>query len=125
MSVENHGLNQARLQVESIEALVAALDNRRRRDDALDAILEDPLEVTVRSGWYAPGSEGSGLPEEFCILLCTGGPAVRIVGELDVGSVPIKPRVEYQNWFEPWKELPLGDKKRAAVLRYVQCFFPD
>jgi hypothetical protein len=45
-------------------------------------------------------------PSEFMILLCTGGPAVRIRGELDRYSEPEKPRIEYQDWFTPWQTLP-------------------
>ncbi|MDR6858912.1 hypothetical protein J2W96_005244 [Variovorax guangxiensis] len=42
--------------------------------------------------------------EEFEILLCTGGPTVRIVGDLDHHGEPDRARIEYQDWFEPWRE---------------------
>lgn len=45
---------------------------------------EDPLEILVRSGWHNLNEEAE--DEEFEILLCTGGPAVRIVGELNLGQ---------------------------------------
>jgi hypothetical protein len=41
--------------------------------------------------------------EEFNILLATGGPAVRIVGELDQGE-PSRAWLEVQDWFTPWTE---------------------
>ena len=43
-----------------------------------DWVLEDALDIQVRSDWHSLGED----PEtaEFSILLCTGGPAVRIKG---------------------------------------------
>lgn len=58
-------------------------------DDALEAIQESQLSVEVRSGWYGPGSELSDMqPVEYQILLCTDGPAVRLVGKLSRYSEP-------------------------------------
>ena len=51
-----------------------------------------PLSVLVRSGWYIPGT-APGYAEEFEILLSTGGPACRIIGQLDAGSVAWQSRV--------------------------------
>jgi hypothetical protein len=68
-------------------------------DDARQRISEDPLSVEVRSDWTTPGEELEAA--EFCILLCTGGPAVRIVGELNRGE-PCRAWLEYQDWGTPW-----------------------
>ena len=70
-------------------------------DEARERIDEDPLSVEVRSGWTTPGEEMEA--EEFCLLLSTGGPAVRIVGELDRGQ-PTRAWLEVQDWFEPWTQ---------------------
>jgi hypothetical protein len=88
---------------------------------AREAIEEDPLSVEVRSDWYTPGSENRE-PGEYCILLCTGGPAVRIVGDLDNGE-PSSARIEHQDWFTPWQELIVNSNDRAALLRYARCFY--
>jgi hypothetical protein len=69
------------------------------QDDALQRIMDDPLEVQVRSDWTTPGEELEA--NEFMILLCTGGPAVRIVGELNRGE-PCRAWMEYQDWGTPW-----------------------
>ena len=45
------------------------------QDEARDAIHATPLSVEVRSGWRSVG-EDAGEPEEFRIVLCTGGPRV-------------------------------------------------
>jgi hypothetical protein len=69
------------------------------QEDALQRIMDDPLEVQVRSDWTTPGEELEA--NEFMILLCTGGPAVRIVGELNRGE-PCRAWLEYQDWGTPW-----------------------
>ena len=70
-------------------------------DDAQERIHESALSVQVRSGWFNPGQEQPPI-EEFEILLCTGGPAVRIVGDLDNNGQPDSPRIEHQDWETPW-----------------------
>lgn len=71
-------------------------------DNARTTILEDALEVQVRSGWC--NSKEDMEPEEFFILLCTGGPALRIRGRLDRGE-PSRCWLEYQDWGTPWTQL--------------------
>ena len=75
-------------------------------DEAQQRIHEDALAVEVRSPWYSPGeADRNKEPIEFQILLCTGGPAVRMRGTLlDPDSQPDTPRLEYQDWGTPWTE---------------------
>ena len=91
-------------------------------DEARQTIQEDALSVQVRSGWYTLG-EDQPEPEEFEILLCTGGPAVRIVGDLNSGS-PDRPRLEYQDWFTSWTEyFPPTEQERDALQTYCEQFY--
>lgn len=72
-------------------------------DSVRERIQECPLSVEVRNGWYAPGSDGDDVkPEEFMILLSTGGPALRIMGELGEHGGPTRAWLEYQDWGTPW-----------------------
>lgn len=94
--------------------LGGASDEDRREyhdeDQAREAIDNDPLSIEVRSGWHSPGESGE--DEEFSILLCTGGPAVRIRGELDEYNQACRAWLEYQDWFTPWQEyIPQGSNK--------------
>jgi hypothetical protein len=82
--------------------LEAAAGDCTDEDDARQRIQEDPLSVQIRSGWYSPGETPE--PEEFEILLCTGGPAVRILGELGTYNGPSRARLQYQDWGTPWTE---------------------
>lgn len=120
MTQDNNAEQQARALVEHIVALVAALDGDDP-DGARETIQEDPLEVSVRSSWHQVGTHA--YPEEFMILLCTGGPAVRIVGDLDTNHEPYDPIIQYQDWFEPWTTFIVDDYERAALQRYCEQFY--
>lgn len=115
--MENNAKDQAREQLASIIELMAAYvaaatggtvkydGETLDQEQIQDRILETPLSVEVRSGWYTPGNTPE--PEEYQILLCTGGPAVRIVGALDSYGTPADARLEYQDWGTEWTEYPI------------------
>lgn len=95
---------------ESLAAMIAALraeddegePDEAAREKAQQEIAEDPLSIQVRSGWHSPGEACAA--EEFELLLGTGGPAVRIIGELDHNGEPSRARLETQDWGTPWTE---------------------
>lgn len=113
---------------ESIREMVAALEAAQESgaDEAMEAarttILEDPLEVTVRTGWHAPGSDADA--EEYCILLSTGGPASRIIGELDQFGQPETARLEVQDWGTPWTDAARDAMASASTLEEWQAIQP-
>src|SRR3990167_2842372 len=75
----------------------------QRMDDARQRIEEDALSVEVRSGWYSPGARDADTkPAEYNILLCTGGPACRIIGRLSEYGEPETAELQVQDWFTPW-----------------------
>ena len=89
---------------------------------------EMPLTVLVRSGWHAPGiSEQTS--EEFEILLSTGGPACRIIGELDGGSVAwqsgCRPVMQHQDWFKPWTESSYAIDTNALLWFCEQFYYGE
>ncbi len=91
-------------------------------DDAQQTIHEDALSVQLRSDWYTPGETPE--PAEFEILLCTGGPAVRIIGQLGKYNDPEHPRIEHQNWGTPWTELFIRNpEQREALQTYCEQFY--
>lgn len=127
------------------EKLVEHIVGRRLRPDdygfdynfeddseaARDEIAEDPLEISYRTGWVSEFPDCQQLKdhiEEAAILLCTGGPAVRILCKYDRGSLT-NPVVQYQDWGTPWTDLYLpsafGDRAcqaREALETYISCF---
>lgn len=116
----SHSEAQAIAQLESIKEMIAALDGDDN-ENAQETIQQDPLSVEVREPWHAPGE--SPKPDEFCILLCTGGPAVRIVGDLDEDGQPYRPRLQHQDWGTPWTEYFPDELGREALLDYCRCFY--
>jgi hypothetical protein len=113
---------QAEAQLESITEMVKALHQEADdRDDALQAITEDPLSIEVRSDWHELNSEPE-KPSEYKILLCWGGPAVRIIGELE-DSEPKTVQIEYQDWGTLWTELHITSEQEEILLEYARCFY--
>ena len=118
---------QAKAQLEGILEMVAALEKadadgtEEERDEARQAINEDALSVEVRSDWHEPGGDSD--PGEYCILLCTGGPSVRIIGRLGAYSEPESARLQYQDWFTEWQELILSHDEYGDLLTYACCFY--
>src|SRR5262245_33434984 len=111
---------QGQAQFDSILEMVEALrecrdnvhhddaDNEKALEDAEQRIHEDALSVEVRSDWYLPGSRNSSSPgdgpAEYRILLCTGGPAVQIIGRLNEHCEPETAVMQVQDWFQPWTD---------------------
>ena len=106
-------------ELEELEELRSKMQGYESKEDAERDILEMPLSVEVRSGWYTPGSEPED-PEEFCILLSTGGPALRIIGDLDRG-LPVRARLQYQDWGTPWTEF--FDVDQDTLLNFARFFY--
>lgn len=115
----NEGQKQAAAQYAAIVQMLADIDAAEDIDDEDDArqrIADHPLSVMVRSDWTQPCDPLEAA--EFHILLCTGGPAVRIVGDLDQG-VPCSARLEYQTWNMEW--LPYFGALPAVLCDY--CYY--
>ena len=97
--------------------------------------VQQPLSVLVKSGWTEVGKPMHAY--EFELLMGTGGPAVRITGDLDEMYEPEANsiRLEVQNWFRPWVALTLmdnvgdadpiklADHRRAALHWFASNFY--
>ena len=108
-------------ETDNAEELAELKDEAGEHEDessAREAIQEDPLEVQVRSDWESPGAPLEAV--EFMVLLCTGGPAVRIRGELNRGE-PCRAWLEYQDWGTPWTQW--FGAKSDTLCEYASNFF--
>lgn len=123
----NHALSNAQSWLASIKGMMAnydavqGTDDTEAEDNALQRIQESPLSVEVRNGWRVPYSESE--PEEYKILLTTGGPALRITGELGDSNEPITAALEYQDWGTPWTELVVEPADYETLMAFVRCFY--
>ena len=115
---------QARAQLDSIQGMVKALEDEEEWEelDPEEAIAGDPLEVSIRAGWHSPGEEAD-MDFEYKILLCTGGPAVRLIGDLGLWKEPDTAKIQYQDWFTGWETLPTDSEEDEAMLTYARQFY--
>ncbi|MBK6800386.1 MAG: hypothetical protein IPG83_02545 [Novosphingobium sp.] len=137
MTDNNHAIANARAWAASIhEAMTAyqqldsgeaeTVDYEGEAFDDPDAlrqrIEEMPLSVQVRGGWYSPGDyrgQSERQAEEFEILLSTGGPALRITG--DIGGAA---SLQWQDWGTPWTDYrDTTDGQDEAIAAFVGLFY--
>ena len=104
--------------VEELAELESDAGDANDEDEAREILDSDPLSVEVRSAWVTPGEEMTA--GEFRIVLCTGGPAVQIRGELDHCGEPSRAWLEYQDWGTPWTQY--HDTYQATLLAYASHF---
>lgn len=78
-------------------------------------ITESPLEV-------ATGKEFSG-QLTYMILLGTGGPAMRITGDLDEHGYPETAQYEWQNWGTAWTKANATEEEEAFLLDFASHFY--
>lgn len=104
--------------LEELQELQSEAGEYEDEDEAREAIQEDPLDIRVRSEWESPGEPLEAV--EFMILLCTGGPAVRIIGELS-GGQPSRAWLEYQDWGMPWTQF--FEASSDTLCEYAANFF--
>lgn len=117
----NRDMSASEEEDEELRELEEQANGNESEDDVHETILNYPLSVEVRSDWHKP-EEQHNTPSEFKILLCTGGPAVQIRGELDDYLQPYRAWIEYQDWFTPWKEAP-GIIEQEILLTYCREFY--
>jgi hypothetical protein len=124
---KENSLSQAYSQLSYIEELLHNYDtaeDESDKDDALTAIYENPLELTKdydqmedQDGEIHYGKELS-----YNLLLCTGGPAVRVIGNLNKWKEADSAKLQHQDWFTSWKDAPLTKDQKENLIRYVNFF---
>lgn len=90
-------------------------DNEEERERVTTEIEESPLEVAVDKGERFDGTR------HYMILLSTGGPALRIEGELDEYDEPMHAYLQYQDWGTPWTRVP--DVNEDELLDFSRHFY--
>ena len=124
---ENHALNNAIGHIESMvedfkkDQLFEKINDYDAQDQLRESILNSALSVEFRSGWYS-SLDDELVPEEFRILLTWGGPALRIIGELD-NYGPVNPKLQFQDWGTPWTDFEITEDQQNALNWFCNCFY--
>ncbi len=103
---------------------LADCDGFGDEDAARRIIDERPLSVEVRSDWIPAGdmSQSGHEPVEYCILLGTGGPASRIVGDLE-NCQPKNAIYQHQDWGKPWTAAQLSSDEEETLREWAAQFY--
>ena len=126
---ENHALNNAIGHIESMvedfkkDQQLQESNDYNQQDELRESVLNSVLSVEFRSGWYSsPESIADLSPEEFKILLTWGGPALRVIGELDEYG-PVNSKLQYQDWGTPWTDFKITKDQQDALNWFCNCFY--
>ena len=127
-ATKNHARDVALSTAAHIERLIRLRDscnNSNHHDWAEDIqqqIDEMPLTVDlVRSDEDNPDQDGNIVGYE--ILLCTGGPAVRIIGPLTSYDEPDDALLQCQDWFTPWQPVTVPHTTQMALQDFARSFY--
>lgn len=104
-------------EAEELKELEAAAGDCESREDAEQRIQDDPLSLRI----FGERVNGEWEADKLELLLSTGGPAVRIMGELDESGEPSRAWLEVQDWWKPWTQYFPADGK--TLLTYCRCFY--
>ena len=112
--------------VEMAEALAQADANCDdiAQDSARDAITESVLWVEVRSDWHDVVIVERAKPDEYRILLTTGGPALQLVGALNEYGEPETAELQMRDGGVPWQAwCPEAPTAAQTLLTFARCFY--
>ena len=134
---EAHAITNARGELEKIKELYKKFKKEEEFESwgecqsvwnwTTEGIVEEArneaLSVEFRSGWSS--NLESMEPEEFKILLSTGGPACQIIGKLDQYKQPTDIEIQYQDWGTPWTTLEISyhHDDYQALEWFCNCFY--
>ena len=134
MSVKdkNHALQNAIGHIESIvknyerlsylESLnPTSWEEEEEIEQTKESILNSALSVEFRSGWTSNPNDIE--LEEFKILLTWGGPALRVIGDLNQYKEPENIKMQYQDWGTCWTDFKITENQQEALNWFCNCFY--
>ena len=101
-----------------LEQMAAEFPDCSDADEVRDHAQESALSVEL-SGTWTPGATPEA--DSYIILLSTGGPALRIVGNLGGYGSPSSATMQWQDWGEPWTDI--REAEEDDLLAFVSCFY--
>ena len=128
----NHAFNNAKGHIESIvedfeagsyieSSNPTTQEQEEKLEEIKESILNSALSVEFRSGWSTNFDELE--IEEFKILLSWGGPALRVIGDLDQYKQAENIKLQFQDWGTPWTDYELTEKEEESLNWFCNCFY--
>ena len=129
---KNHALQNAIGHIESIvedyenfnyiENLNVTCDEDYEKQEKIkESILNSALSVEFRSGWTSNPNDIE--LEQFKILLTWGGPALRVIGDLNQYKEPKNVKMQYQDWGTFWTDFEITENQQEALNWFCNCFY--
>jgi len=129
---KNHALQNAIGHIESIvedyerlshlESLnPTTCEEEEEIEQIKESILNSALSVEFRSGWTSNPDELE--IEEFKILLTWGGPALRVIGDLNQYKEPENIKMQFQDWGTFWTDFEITENQQEALNWFCNCFY--
>ncbi len=128
----NHALNNAKGHIESIVENFEAgsyiessnpttQEQEEKLEEIKESILNSALSVEFRSGWSSNFNQLE--IEQFKILLTWGGPALRVIGDLDQYKQCENIKLQFQDWGTYWTDYELTEKEEESLNWFCNCFY--
>jgi hypothetical protein len=120
--MSDSAIENAKAWLETIADLASRIDSAEEEicNEAEEEAREKTLSVEVRDTWHAPGE--TDVDREYQVVLTTGGPGLRLVGDLSLYGEPENPRLQWQDWGTPWTVFPLTPQEERAVKSFLGVF---
>ena len=129
---KNHALQNAIGHIESItkdhekylfyeSCNVTTIEQEEEIEQIKESILNSALSVEFRSGWTSNPNDIE--LEEFKILLTWGGPALRVIGDLNQYKEPENIKMQYQDWGTFWTDFEITENQQEALDWFCNCFY--
>jgi len=99
-------------------------EQENRIEEIRENVLNSALSVEFRNGWYSDLYHLKGVTEpiEFKILLSWGGPALRIIGEIEE-NFAVNPKMQFQDWGTLWTDFEITEEQEKALNWFCNCFY--
>ena len=122
--VQAGGVSTAQDILELFQEVQAEGTTQERIEEIEQEVRDWPLSVDVRdTAWQSVGATIHWEPNEFQILLGTGGPAKRIKGDIGPHGKPCNPLMQVQDWFKPWTTCDTTDEQDEALMWFCSEFY--
>jgi len=129
---KNHALQNAIGHIQSItkdhekylfyeSCNVTTMEQEEEIEQIKESILNSALSVEFRSGWTSNPNELE--IEEFKILLTWGGPALRVIGDLNQYKELENIKMQFQDWGTCWTDFEITENQQEALNWFCNCFY--